>query len=313
MPHGGPGLFETVVTQRVEWGACYVELRLEEPVLAGVAQPGQFLHVLCGDSPGEGLYRYLRRPLSLFWIEPDKVAVLFRVQGEGTRWLAERRPGDRVNVLGPLGRGFPLPAPGSAGELGGLEQWKGLRHLEHALLVGGGIGIPPLLPVADRLAKAGVKVSALLGGRSAADVLAIEEFRACGAVVEVATDDGSLGRVGLVTALLEEALSSLSSHGRAVGERAAVYACGPAPMLKAVQALAAQHLVPAYLSLEQRMACGAGACLGCPVKTVASDSGAEDVSASYALLEKARAGESGVVFKRVCHEGPVFPAWEVIL
>ncbi len=296
-------LWEAPVAESRQAAPGYHELALAAPAVALQARPGQFLHVLCGRPPGgDGLDRYLRRPLSVFRVDRQAgtVAVLFRVRGEGTRWLAARRPGDLVSVLGPLGRGFPLPA--GAGRV---------------LLVGGGVGIPPLLFQAGELRRAGVPVEAFLGARSAAHLLAEDDFRRLGVPVAVATDDGSRGHRGLVTELVERALAGRPG--------ATVCACGPLPMLRAVQRLAVRRNVPAYLSVEQTMACGVGACLGCPVRVVAEEvypSGPEpwrepprggDLEAAYRRLERAVRGEAAVAYRRVCLEGPVFAAWEVLL
>lgn len=294
----------------------HFELVLEVPPhVAGGARPGQFLHVLCGDPPmGDGVARFLRRPFSLFWSDPQKsfLSILYRVIGAGTQWLSRRRPGEQVDLLGPLGTGFAWPLADASGPTGAAE----------ALLVGGGVGIPPLFFLATDFLGGGVPVRAYLGARGAHDVLAEEAFRQAGVPLTVTTDDGSRGLRGRVTEPLEERLAS----GDAV-----IYACGPLPMLRAVQALAARYNLPAYLCLEERMACGVGACLGCPV-AVASVGvvpaappapvappglpapAPADLAAAYRRVLPA-AGEPLPPFRyqRVCLEGPVFPAWSVIL
>lgn len=301
---------------------CF-EVGFSAPEVAGRARPGQFIHVLCGEGPGgDGLYRYLRRPFSLFRIDrrAGGGSVLFRVIGEGTRWLSGRKPGDLVSVIGPLGNGFPLP-----------ERAGGRRAsmLVRPVLVGGGLGIPPLLPLAQGLSQFGLNPTVLLGARTAGELFGEDEFRAAGCEVEAVTDDGSRGAAAVVTVPLEEALS----RDRPAGERVTVYACGPRPMLKAVQAVAARYLVPAYISVEERMACGVGACLGCPVAL--PDPGPAPVAPLVApgaslqlpdrdaLAEGYRrvslaGGADGVAcrdvsYVRVCREGPVFPAWGVVI
>lgn len=298
---------------------CF-EVDFSAPEVAGRARPGQFIHVLCGEGPGgDGLYRYLRRPFSLFRIDrrAGGVSVLFRVIGEGTRWLSGRKPGDLVSVIGPLGNGFPLP-----------ERAGGRRAsmLVRPVLVGGGLGIPPLLPLAQGLSQSGPKPTVLLGARTAGELFGEDEFRAAGCEVEAVTDDGSRGAASVVTAPLEEVLS----RDRPAGERVTVYACGPKPMLKAVQAMAARYLVPAYISVEERMACGVGACLGCPVVAVpgpgpvpVAPGASLQLPDREALAEGYRrvslAGGADVVacrdvsYVRVCREGPVFSAWGVVI
>lgn len=294
------------VLDNLEPAPGYRELLLRAPEAAAAARPGQFLHLLCGDPPrGDGAYRYLRRPVSIFRVDrgAGTVSVLFRVLGEGTRWLAARRAGEAVSALGPLGRGFPL------------EGFTGGEAI--ALLAGGGVGIPPLFFLAQELRRRGVPVRAFLGARGAADLLAEADFERAGVPVAVATDDGSRGRRGFVTDLLAGALDEYPD--------AVIFACGPLPMLRAVQGMAAGRTVPAYLSVEERMACGVGACLGCPVKVPGDDpypAGAAPWTApprgaalaeAYERVARAGRGEAQTAFRRACLEGPVFPAWEVVL
>lgn len=217
---------------------------------------GQFLHVKCGAE------HLLRRPISVCLAQADEpvdlVRIVFEVRGEGTAWLSRRKAGDRLSVLAPLGNGF------ECGEK------------DRLLLVGGGIGVPPLLGVAAQL---GEKAIAVLGFRNKDAVILEEDFQAAGAKTFIATDDGSYGHHGLVTDLCRDQ------------DFDCVMACGPAPMLKAVTALAEQRGVPCYVSLEERMACGIGACLGCAV-----------------ALNK----EDGTqYFGHVCKDGPVFESHRV--
>ncbi|MBX6377244.1 MAG: dihydroorotate dehydrogenase electron transfer subunit [Clostridia bacterium] len=260
---GGPGAWELVLAG--------------VPALAA-AEPGQFLHVLCGSV-------FLRRPFSIYRVSPDgaAVSVLFRVVGRGTAWLAERRPGDVLDVIGPLGRPFPLPVP--AGEAPGTGPAAPAAGGATLLLVGGGVGVPPLAFLAARARAAGHRVRAAVGARTAETLLGVEALEAVGAAVAVATDDGSAGRRGTVVELAEDLLRDGLTP-------TVLYACGPMPMLRAVRGLALAAGLPAYLCLEEIMACGVGACLGCPV---------------------ASASPSGPRYLRVCADGPVFEAREVSL
>jgi len=239
------------------------EMEILAPEAAASALPGQFLHLLCGQSPGELLYAYLRRPLSIYWADRERgvLGLLFRASGAGTGWLAEREEGEEVDFLGPLGRAFPFPREGEA-----------------AILVGGGVGIPPLFFLARELVRAGREVRAYIGARRRDLLLGVEEFRRLGVEPVLATDDGSLGERGTVMVPLERDWR----EGRWKGQ---VYACGPPPLVRAVAGL----FPDAYVSLEERMACGVGACRGCAVP--------------------ARGGG----YRLVCVEGPVFPAREVEL
>lgn len=218
---------------------------------------GQFLHIACG----EGLL--LRRPISVCMVQQDEpcdtARIVFEVRGEGTQWLAQRQVGDKLNVLGPLGNGFAV-APN-----------------DRLLLVGGGIGVPPLLGQAAFTAK---NATAVLGFRSADRAMLEEDYQDYCEAVYLCSDDGSLGRHGFVDAQLKDILEQDKNF-------TAVLACGPKPMLKNVAKVAARYGVPCQVSLEERMACGVGACLGCAVQMADG------------------------TMKHVCKDGPVFDAKEV--
>lgn len=230
---------------------------LEAGRMAGEIRPGQFLHIKCGHS------RLLRRPVSICtWSEDepeDLVSIVFEVRGEGTEWLSRRKAGDKLDVLGPLGNGFDVRSEG--------------RYV----LVGGGIGVPPI--VACGRSRENV---AIVGFRSIDRVMPsltdkLED--ACKAVY-LCTDDGTLGYHGYVDAQLRRVLEEDSGF-------TAVLACGPKPMLKNVVNAAAEFGVPCQVSMEERMACGVGACLGCAVQM------------------------KGGIMKHVCKDGPVFDSREV--
>lgn len=246
------------VMHRETLGGEYYRLRLRLPSPFDAA-PGQFVMVRVSD----GLDPLLRRPFSIHRLDgvSGEFEILFRVVGLGTRHLARCSVGDRVEVLGPLGRGF-------RSERG------------RPLLVGGGVGVAPLLFLADHLRAEGGTPKLLLGGRSDRDILCHDDFSCLAVPYALATEDGSLGEAGLVTRLLEQEL--------AAGEgAAAVYTCGPPAMLAAVATLCASVGVPCQVSLEATMACGVGACLGCVIP-----------------------GSEGE-YLRVCKEGPVFRAEEI--
>lgn len=247
------------VVSREALGGEYFRLRLR-PARPFPAVPGQFAMV----KVGEGIEPLLRRPFSLHRVAPSgagEFEILFRVVGGGTRRLAAVHVGERLDVLAPLGRGFRLQG-------------------ERPLLVGGGVGVAPLLFLAETLLAGGVTPKLLLGGRSDRDLLCHDDFGCLAVPYALATEDGSAGEAGLVTRLLEREL-------RDGAPGAAVYACGPTPMLGAVAALCARHGVPCQVSLEAHMACGMGACLGCVVPG------------------------SRETYVRVCKEGPVFDAGEL--
>lgn len=220
--------------------------------LARAAQVGQFVNIKCG----EGLL--LRRPISICRAEGTRLNIVFEVRGEGTAWLAQRTVGEKLDVLGPLGHGFTYPDG-------------------KVLVVGGGIGVPPMLNTAQKAPKRAV---ACLGFRGADKAMLLDEFNACCEQVYLASDDGTLGVHGFVAGVVDTALSE---HP----EVKAVLACGPKIMLKTVYAAAQKHNVPCQVSMEERMGCGIGACLVC-----------------------ACANNKGE-YKHVCKDGPVFDASEV--
>lgn len=226
-------------------------------------EPGQFINVRVAKAGSWD--PLLRRPFSIYRrFANGDWSIVYRVVGRGTEALARLRPGDAIDVLGPLGRGF-RPVAGA----------------ERLLLVGGGVGVPPLLFLAQKMAEQ-AQMKALLGFATADFAFGMAEFEALGVQAAVATDDGSLGHKGLVTDLLVPLVEE--------GTWDALYACGPRPMLQAVAEIASRAGLPAQLAFEEVMGCGVGACLSCVLPVHTAD---------------------GVQYKRVCKEGPVFRAEEV--
>ena len=238
-------------------GEGLYQLVLDAPQIAAAAQCGQFVHIACGEG------NLLRRPISICEAGEGRLRIVFQVKGEGTRWLADRKEGDTLDVLGPLGHGFDTAALGA-----------------RPVLIGGGIGVPPMLQTVKCAKAAGAAPRAVLGFRNQGAVILEEDFRA---VCEtfVTTDDGSYARHGFVTDVLKEL----------VADATGVAACGPKPMLKAIAAIAKQAGLPCQVSMEERMGCGIGACLVC------------------ACALKAENGETR--YGHVCKDGPVFNAEEV--
>ena len=243
--------------------AGYGRLRLDAGDLARAARPGQFVHLQVPGLDGH----LLRRPFSICDATADGVlTIVYKVVGVGTARLAECPVGAEIDVLGPLGHGFTPPADGRP-----------------YILVAGGYGCAAMHFAARAAAKPPL---VLLGARTAHDLLLTEEFAALGCRVETATDDGSRGRKGLVTALLREALAAETET--------LVAACGPKPMLKAVALLCQEFpRVSCEVSLDEIMCCGVGACFGCVVKA------------------KDAAAPSGWRYVRSCKEGPVFDGREI--
>ncbi len=251
------------VVERLQPAPDCVELVLEFPE-DEEPEPGQFYML----SAGDGRDTYLPRPLSFFrTFSPRRMSFLFRIVGPGTAALGQLRARDRLQAMGPLGHGFPLPE----------------RPLR-AVLVGGGVGVPPLWSLGRALRQRGCDVTALIGARTRSGLLGQSELQGLGIEVRTATDDGSRGYHGPVTDLLEDM------------EADAVFACGPEPMLRAVQAFAERRpLQDTYLALEAAMACGYGVCLGCAVERSSPDP---------------ELGPYGI-YARVCREGPVF-RWDEV-
>ena len=226
----------------------YFRMELE---FAGEASPGQFVMLKVAEHNDP----LLRRPMSIAGLDGGVMSVIFKVVGRGTALLADKRAGDHIDAIGPFGSAFTPP------------------QTDTVLLAGGGIGIAPLLFWAKR--NPGRNAAAFIGGATGNDILCAEEF----SEAHIATENGSLGRKGLVTAPLVE-------HAAYINKTGYVLACGPTGMLKAVDALCQQSGVRGELSLEERMGCGFGVCLGCVCDTTGGR-------------------------KRMCVEGPVFKTGEV--
>ena len=242
-----------------EWmgDAVYMVLEVGDMVRTSFKGPGQFVHIKCG----EGLL--LRRPISVCSCQEDEpsdlLSVVFEIRGEGTQWLAQREVGEELDVLGMAGNGFPI------------------RPDHRCLLVGGGIGIPPMRGCAQHTQG---RSTAILGGRSADKIILKNCFEEECAKVMVATDDGSMGHHGFVDALVRQELEQDKAYDY-------VLACGPKPMLRNVAKVAEEFGILCLVSMEERMGCGIGACLVC-----ACD-----------MADGSR--------KHVCKDGPVFDSKEV--
>lgn len=237
-------------------GTDIYDMVLSFPRGAKEAKPGQFIAMYCEDGT-----KLLPRPISICDIDAEKgtLRVVYRIAGEGTRLFSEMKEGDFLEVLGPLGNGFTMKE-------------------EKAIIVGGGIGIPPMLELAKQLS---CEKTVVLGYRD--ELFLKDEFESY-VDVAVATEDGSCGTKGTVIDAIKEA----GVDGKVI------YACGPMPMLKALAEYAEAHDMEAQISLEERMACGIGACLGCICKTKKKDH------------------HTNVNNQRICKDGPVFDAKEVV-
>lgn len=234
-------------------------------------RPGQFFMVGASCKPGEkgfshpeGLRKYdplLKRPFSVFDTSGGDYRILYRIVGKGTALLGQMKPGETIEVLGPLGNSWPAPG--------------GEKSLP--VLVAGGVGMASLFLLMKELKR---KPVLIYGARCAEDLLMLDELKAMALEVITGTDDGSCGNQANAGQLLER-------FSPPEGKVPVIYACGPKPMLRAVSEVAASRGYDGYMSMEESMACGLGACLGCPVNT--------------------RAG-----YKRACKEGPVFKISDLV-
>ncbi len=226
------------------------------PEIASITRPGQFVHIRLTDM----FDPLLRRPISIADCDADKgtLTLIYRVVGRGTALMAKLQPGDTIDCMGPLGNGFALTG-------------------QRPLLVGGGMGLAPLVMLARAFCSC--PATMLMGGRNEEELFWYDIYDAVCPNIHITTDDGSVGHRGFTVDVLPELLKT--------GKFDMIYACGPHAMLKGVSAVAAQYDIPCQVSLEEFMACGVGACLSC---TCASSSGKRH---------------------KVCTDGPVFWAGEV--
>ena len=242
---------ETVtVLENKKVNGKYYKLAFQSAALSRDVRPGQFLQVLIND----GKDPYLRRPFSYYRVAGKRVEILYEVLGRGTAILSMKKKGDTLKVMGPLGNGFSLP-----------------RGKKKRILIAGGVGVPPLVFLAEKVSAAFL----LIGTKSKLEVMPQRELKKVKAKVLYATEDGSYGSQGLVTALLEKVIMDEDPRD------CFLQTCGPKRMMEAVIVLARKYGIDGEASWDETMACGVGACLGCMVKT-----------------------QDGL--KRACADGPVF-------
>ena len=230
------------------------DFRLKNKSLAEITRPGQFVQVLVPS-------KTLRRPISVCDVEEDTIRLVFEIRGEGTQILSETKVGESVNIIAPLGNGFDIDPD------------------KKTIFIGGGIGVPPMLYSAKQCGKNAVAIN---GFRNKNAVILEEDFENSVGKLIITTDDGSYGIHGFVTEPLQKYIKNADM----------VCACGPMPMLRNIAKIAKENNIPCQVSLEQRMACGIGACLGCAV----------------AVLDK----NGSQTYKHVCKDGPVFNSEEVV-
>lgn len=263
----------TVIGKR-QIGRGIFDLRLQTEKIAGAAKPGQFVSVYSNDKS-----RLLPRPISICGADEGSgmLRLVFRVAGKGTEEFSQLEEGEKVDLVGPLGNGFPL------------ERAFGRADSGTVFLIGGGIGIPPMVQLARTLSEGGgypkenaPRIISVLGFRD--ELFLVDDLKPYGDVV-IATEDGSCGTKGnVLDAIREKGLKA-----------DLIFACGPTPMLRALKKYAKETQTECWLSLEEKMACGIGACLSCVCRSTETDE------------------HSRVKNKRVCTEGPVFKSTEIEL
>ncbi len=268
-----------LIRGRDEVARGHYRLKLLQADVAAAARAGQFAHVL--PRRADVYDPMLRRAFSILAVEGDTFDILFRVEGRGTAELSRRRTGEELDIVAPLGRPFAAVP-------------------QRAVLVGGGVGVPPLAMLAAqtrredgrhraenieqntlRQTNSSHDLIAFVGARSKEELLCLEMFADLQVAARVATDDGSAGLHGRVTELLEAHLAAQAGE-----KHPTIYACGPLPMLRAVAATCARYNAPCQVSLEENMPCGIGVCNGCVVRA-------------------AQAGNDYELYKRICVDGPV--------
>lgn len=227
---------------------AYQAMTVIAPGIAELTRPGHFLAVQVG---GPASSMLLRRALAIYDVKDrgvygGTVEFVFAVHGKGTAWLSSRRPQDKLDVVGPLGKPFRLPT-----------------MAVNAALVGGGYGSAPLLPLATALRERGCRVDIVLGAGSADQLFGHLDAKRMAASIAVTTDDGSMGKRGRVSDVLPGVLEKNKTE--------VVYACGPMPMLRAVAAQCAERGIPCQVAVEESMACGIGVCMTCVLPVIGDD------------------------------------------
>lgn len=246
--------------ERISGG--YSVVAMEVPSIASVVVPGQFVHLLVPDLENA----VLRRPFSIYRADERSITILYKKVGRGTAAMESITAGDKISIIGPLGNGFPACAAGAL-----------------PVMVAGGYGVAPLALTASRMKEKGV---VFIGGARKEDILCQDDFKALGWELHITTEDGSVGRKGLVTDALDDWMVSVS------GVEPEFFACGPDGMMKALGSRILRRGWRGWFSLDKHMGCGVGACLAC--------------------VQDIRGADGNIERKRVCKDGPVFPADTIV-
>ncbi len=243
----------------------HFQITIDCPHIANNIIPGQFIQIRLNKDLTDPL---LCRPFAVYKRNGDFIDVLFKIVGKGTNLLSQKNVGDDLDLTGPLGNGFPLE-----------------EDFDIALLVAGGMGVAGLFLLAEHFRHKNVVM--LIGACSQDKIIGIDDLNEIGVNTKIATDDGSCGYEGMVTDLLKDLV-----YDRNDLTKIRIFSCGPIAMLKEVTQIAKRKNIPAYVSLEEKMACGVGACMGCACEVISSDKRTK--------------------YKMVCTDGPVFNAQEIL-
>lgn len=254
----GKKIIEAKVLSNLKIKPKYYVIKIKSSYLAKNSFPGQFVNIKIKKRNPEPL---LRIPLGIHKIEKSGISLLYKVVGEGTRGMSKIQKGETISVLGPLGKGFYL------------------EEKKEAVIVSGGHGVAPLYALASLAKKQKIKTQFFIGAKNEEHIVCEKEIKNKKIKVHIATDDGSRGIKGNVVDAIKQKVKN--------NKNIVIYACGPKPMLKAVSAYAKKQKIKAYISLDEYMACGIGACLGCAIKTVDG-------------------------YKMICKDGPVFDSEMII-
>jgi dihydroorotate dehydrogenase electron transfer subunit len=269
---GGLSLIHGTLLENPPVAPSYHKMKIRTSIPYRDIQPGQFVMVRISEGP----FPLLRRPFSIHSYrelrtkDGTDIEILYKIVGKGTSLMATWKRGKRLDIVAPLGNGFSLST-----------------HKDNQALIGGGIGVAGLFALGQRMKAFGIPFSVFVGGRTKEHILCVDEFQGLGADIHIATEDGSLGFRGMVTDMVKSFL-------RASPKPSGLFACGPVDMLRTIAQMAKSQSIPCQVSLESRMACGLGACLGCVIRAKGTES------------RGASRREKGSSFQRVCMEGPVF-------
>lgn len=248
---------DAIISAKLELSELYFRIDLKSEKLCRNVKAGMFLNIDCGEGA------VLRRPFAYMDVNGETLSVVIKKVGKGTSALSSCKVGDKLSILGPLGNSFPMPKEG-----------------KHAVLIAGGVGVPPIFFLAKSLHKNNTNYTVFLGADKMQNLILSEELAKLKGKLYSSTDDGSSGYHGNAVDCVRQNIADLCGN--------VIYACGPAPMLRAVKELAKDEGIEAYLSTESYMGCGYGVCLGCAVESAAGDG-----------------------YKICCKDGPVFEAGEI--